>query len=890
MRHSRKFLAPTGTGLALLLGLWLLPAGSHALAQDDPGGPIDIIEPGALTCTVGNTGVHLSWNIQFFAPIRGFEILRNGEKIATLPASASEYFDRDLDPGVHRYVLVAVPLPIDFPLPRPGEILIDIVQPPVWIVGSCEVEYDRDRTVRCRAEENHVKLEWGPIFLRVAYDSFRIRRNGVPIATVPADQLSYEDEVFSVGTHVYEVFIITIDDSEISVGRCAVDVDCFGVKTRVDELDVHLDWSHLPLPEIASRFFTVLRDGELLDKTQDTTFVDTVPEPGRYLYQVYMDLGTGGAPVRIIAACRVGVDGNGGPPEPVRDLECAVAIPVIEPGPHPIDPENPDAIDTDGDGRVDQIIGFPFVSLSWVNPQPFDRIIISRNNRQIARLPGDATHYDDTPREGGVVTYEVFGIVGDIATRPARCQVELPPVIVPPPRELTCEYVQIRLNHDDPAANREDAAGIIDRPLDAVILRWWNPVRYGAIIIKRNGERIAALAGDKMIYRDFNPPRGEHVYEVIGVSPTDRPSEPARCRVQVGHRPVPPVEDLRCAVSSTDEAVNAAPSVILVWELGGEYDAILLVRNNEVLEEIEGTAQKWRDFPPGPGVYTYQVIAMRDGHRSEARRCQVVIEGPPERNLLYFSNSPRPNVIVDGPDIALPVPGPSLVCLADTVDEVQGWSFGLAGDPDSVQVVEATIDDTTASKFNEGAGPDFLFLQRAASGGGVIMAAVISTEEPFETLPADHGHDLLKVEFEPGLGGATGQSYQIRYTSTLGNPPVEVALVIGGIEQEPRTLPGYVHFPGPRFLRGDANGDGVVDMSDATFLLKYLFLGGEEPGCMEAANINGTDGVNIADPIYELTWQFLGEVEIPFPFPNCAVAPAPLGCKDPGPCPDSTDG
>ncbi len=833
----------------------------------------DVIDDSALQCHIGNTGIFLEWNIQFFAPIKGFEIYRNNELIASLEPSATQYMDREVGPGVHVYELVAVPLPILPPNPiEPfGVNIIDIVQPPRAVVGRCKIEYDRDPAVRCSAEENKVKLEWGPILIRVAFDKFRIYRNGVPIATVPSDQLSYEDEVFSVGVHTYQVNIVALGGHEIEVGKCRVEVDCFGLRVRISNLNVHLDWRHLPLPEIASRFFTVIRDGELLGKTQELTFHDPVDEPGEYVYQVFMDLGTGGAPVRIIGSCIVNVVGNPEPPQPVENLTCAVAIPAIDPGQDPN--QNPD-----------RIIGFPFVSLNWENPQDYDRIIISRNKAIVARLDGDATHYNDRPLSGGLYIYSVIGVVGNQSSEPEQCEVEVPPVIIPPPQELQCEYVRLRLNSNDPAAV-DFAPEEIDRGLDAVVLKWWNPILYGAIIITRNGERIAAISGRSMIYRDFNPPKGEHVYGVIGVMPNDRASVPAECKVVVSNEPVPPIKNLRCVVSRA-EADPTHFSVILVWENGGEYDQILLFRNNELIEEIEGDAQKWRDFPPEPGVYTYTLVGVKDGERSERRRCQVVIEGPPDRNLLYFSNSPSPILDPNVPDSAIPFPSRTLTCLVDNVDRVQGWSFGLSGDPEYVQVEEATIVDTATEKFNEGNGPDFLFLQRSDTGGGVVMAAVISTMEPFETLPPDHGHSLLKVSFEPGSKGSTGQSYQIRYTETIGTPPVEIFLVINGIEQKTATLPGFVFFPGPRFLRGDANGDGVVDMSDALFTLKYLFLGGEEPGCMEAANINGTDGVNIADPIFELTWQFLGGVEIPFPFPHCAVARAPLGCKEPGICID----
>ncbi|MGQ9590099.1 MAG: PKD domain-containing protein [Planctomycetota bacterium] len=62
----------------------------------------------------------------------------------------------------------------------------------------------------------------------------------------------------------------------------------------------------------------------------------------------------------------------------------------------------------------------------------------------------------------------------------------------------------------------------------------------------------------------------------------------------------------------------------------------------------------------------------------------------------------------------------------------------------------------------------------------------------------------------------------------------------------------------PVFHRGDANGDGSLDISDGTFILNFLFLGGPAPGCLEAANPNDDGGMDISDGVYVLNYLFLG--------------------------------
>jgi hypothetical protein len=72
------------------------------------------------------------------------------------------------------------------------------------------------------------------------------------------------------------------------------------------------------------------------------------------------------------------------------------------------------------------------------------------------------------------------------------------------------------------------------------------------------------------------------------------------------------------------------------------------------------------------------------------------------------------------------------------------------------------------------------------------------------------------------------------------------------------------------FLRGDGNGSGKVDLSDAVFSLAFLFLGDLPPLCFDATDANDDGKLNIADAIFTLSWLFGGG---PIPPP-----PGPLSC------------
>jgi hypothetical protein len=88
----------------------------------------------------------------------------------------------------------------------------------------------------------------------------------------------------------------------------------------------------------------------------------------------------------------------------------------------------------------------------------------------------------------------------------------------------------------------------------------------------------------------------------------------------------------------------------------------------------------------------------------------------------------------------------------------------------------------------------------------------------------------------------------------------------------------------PVFRRGDADGvDGVVNITDAIFVLSYLFQGGGEPPCLDAADADDEFGINISDGIFILNYLFTGGATPPAPGPDdCGEDPVPDGVSDPG--------
>ena len=73
----------------------------------------------------------------------------------------------------------------------------------------------------------------------------------------------------------------------------------------------------------------------------------------------------------------------------------------------------------------------------------------------------------------------------------------------------------------------------------------------------------------------------------------------------------------------------------------------------------------------------------------------------------------------------------------------------------------------------------------------------------------------------------------------------------------------------PQFIRGDPDHSGIVNMTDAVFILSFLFLGGESPTCFDASDTDNNGIVQLTDGIFLLNYLFSGGRPPPAPYPRC---------------------
>jgi len=84
------------------------------------------------------------------------------------------------------------------------------------------------------------------------------------------------------------------------------------------------------------------------------------------------------------------------------------------------------------------------------------------------------------------------------------------------------------------------------------------------------------------------------------------------------------------------------------------------------------------------------------------------------------------------------------------------------------------------------------------------------------------------------------------------------------------------------FVRGDSNGDGALDISDAVHTLSFLFLGDAALECEDMADSNDDGEVDISDALRTLGHLFACDLPPPYPFPDPATDPT----QDSFPCGD----
>ncbi|MGE3163381.1 MAG: hypothetical protein AB7O52_00595 [Planctomycetota bacterium] len=210
-----------------------------------------------------------------------------------------------------------------------------------------------------------------------------------------------------------------------------------------------------------------------------------------------------------------------------------------------------------------------------------------------------------------------------------------------------------------------------------------------------------------------------------------------------------------------------------------------------------------------------------------------------------------------------------------TQAEVQGFSFGLL-DGSAVDLAEINLSGTVTAGTNGGTGPDFFAAQTAAVGGdGGTVGVVVSLSPPFDVIAPGTDLPIANFVYEASATAVDGDSANLTFSDSLGNPAVALVAVVDGNTVVPSTVGGVVSVEevvDVAYLRGDANSDGGIDIADGIWILNFLWQGGPASPCAASQDANGDGMGDTSDAMYIIFYQLLDGPAPVGNFPNCDFA------------------
>ena len=216
-----------------------------------------------------------------------------------------------------------------------------------------------------------------------------------------------------------------------------------------------------------------------------------------------------------------------------------------------------------------------------------------------------------------------------------------------------------------------------------------------------------------------------------------------------------------------------------------------------------------------------------------------------------------------------------ILCTSD--EALVGVSFAV-----SYETSELTMNEVSTANLltNEAS---FAAANIDNESGITTFGIVMSLTDTTPNIPAAEELVIARLLVSMSAELSVGDRARVELASGIGSPPVELeyTTVAKGRVVSPLAIPGQVTaLAGATFLRGDSDQNGTIQLTDAVFLLDYLFRGGRVLSCEDAADSNDDGRVDISDGILILRFLFSGGDRPRMPFPRAGMDPTDddLGC------------
>jgi hypothetical protein len=115
---------------------------------------------------------------------------------------------------------------------------------------------------------------------------------------------------------------------------------------------------------------------------------------------------------------------------------------------------------------------------------------------------------------------------------------------------------------------------------------------------------------------------------------------------------------------------------------------------------------------------------------------------------------------------------------------------------------------------------------------------------------ASHGDEYGNISLDPLFCDTAGGDYHLRPSSPCAPANNDCEVLMGALD------PGC-----EGYLCGDADANQVVNVSDAVYLISYIFGGGPEPMPYLSGDVDCNEIVNVSDAVYLIAYIFAGGPE-----------------------------
>jgi hypothetical protein len=191
-------------------------------------------------------------------------------------------------------------------------------------------------------------------------------------------------------------------------------------------------------------------------------------------------------------------------------------------------------------------------------------------------------------------------------------------------------------------------------------------------------------------------------------------------------------------------------------------------------------------------------------------------------------------------------------------------------------VVERAAAETGVFQITE--------LVNNASGSGFLSAIILGIDRPF-SLPATGEEKIARASYRLKEGVQIGTLTEISYRDGLqqSGVPIDNLIVFPSGPSQPQKGSLPVLVVPETFIRGDFNSDRHVNLTDVASLILWLYLSDYVPDCLDAGDANDDGLLDISDAVFLLRALFQGESQPPqpYPAPGPDATPDPLGCDHP---------